>query len=389
MSQVRPFLLERQESVLKIKQTLEKQSFFNFETPMKYLISLSSVFILTSLVMFSSCVYEEGTLQNEPTTAPMTIENPFSGRPIIFYNVENLFDTKDDPRTDDDEFTPFGDKEWDETRYREKLARIETVISYLDKLPALIGLVEIENRTVLEDLCNTGKLSSIDYGIAQFDSPDRRGIDCALLYDKAVFQVTESTKYPVRLEDNPNYLTRDILYVKGVFSGNIETHVFVNHWSSRREGQQETEHKRIAAAKVLRKKVENIQKTNPAANIIILGDFNDHPTDKSLETILRAKESGYESEGDLINLLYDDHIQGKGTSVHDRKWGVIDQIIVSQALYDGTSGIAIENRNAEILREDELIFTYPDGGQKPSSSYGGKKYYGGFSDHLPVYIILK
>lgn len=349
--------------------------------------TVQSPFILfMSLATLSSCIQDSHT-ENEPI--PMTDQHSFSGRPVLFYNVENLFDTKDDPRTDDDEFTPSGYKEWDETRYKEKLGRITTVMSYLDKLPVLIGLVEIENRTVLEDLCKTGKMASLDYGIVHFDSPDRRGIDCALLYDRAVFHVDESTKYPVQLEDNPNYLTRDILYVKGTFSGNVAAHIFVNHWSSRREGQLETEHKRIAAAKILREKVDHIQQNDPKANIIILGDFNDHPTDKSLEKILRAKESGYESHGDLINLLYDEHVLGKGTSVHEREWSVIDQIIVSQPLYDGSSGLGMENRDAVIMREDALIYTYPDGGQKPSSSYGGKKYYGGFSDHLPVYIILK
>ena len=318
----------------------------------------------------------------------MSNKNDFAGRPVVFYNVENLFDTKNDPRTDDDEFTPHGYKGWDEERYETKLEQIEAAIGLIGKAPVLIGLVEVENQKVLEDLIEEGKLEDVDYGIVQYDSPDRRGIDCALLYDEAIFKLKESTKFPVTLPDNPNYLTRDILYALGEING-AEMHVFVNHWSSRREGKRETEHKRIAAAKVLRSKVDVILKNDPDANILILGDFNDHPTDRSLETILRAKESGYAAEGDLINLLYDEHEIGEGTAVHDREWGVIDQIIVSQSFYDGTEGVGIEGRDAEILRRNELLYTYPDGGQKPNSTYGGRKYYGGYSDHLPVYIILK
>lgn len=318
----------------------------------------------------------------------MSNKNDFAGRPVVFYNVENLFDTKNDPRTDDEDFTPYGYKSWDEERYETKLERIEEAIGLIGKPPVLIGLVEVENREVLEDLIDEGKLEDVDYGIVQYDSPDRRGIDCALLYDEDVFKLKQSTKYPVTLPDNPNYLTRDILYVEGEIGG-AEMHVFVNHWSSRREGKRETEHKRIAAAKVLREKVDIILKNDPDANILILGDFNDHPSDKSLETILRAKESGFASEGDLINLLYDEHELGEGTAVHEREWGVIDQIIVSQGLYDGTEGVGIEGRDAEILRRNELLYTYSDSGQKPNSTYGGRKYYGGYSDHLPVYIILK
>lgn len=353
---------------------------------MSQFFRLSAVLVL-SIIMLHSCdenLASNDLIENEI----MSKHNDFAGRPVVFYNVENLFDTKNDPLTDDDEFTPHGFKGWNEERYETKLEQIEAAIGLIGKPPVLIGLVEIENRKVLEDLIEEGKLEDIDYGIVQYDSPDRRGIDCALLYDESVFTLKYSTKYPVTLPDNPNYLTRDILYVQGEL-GEAEMHVFVNHWSSRREGKSETEHKRIAAATVLREKVNAILKNDAHANILILGDFNDHPTDKSLETILRAKESGYAADGDLINLLYDEHELGEGTAVHDREWGVIDQIIVSQGFYDGTEGVGIEGRDAEILRRNELLYTYPDGGQKPNSTYGGRKYYGGYSDHLPVYIILK
>lgn len=314
----------------------------------------------------------------------------FAGRPVVFYNVENLFDTENDPRTNDEDFTPHGYKEWDEDRYETKLERIEDALSEFQKPPLLIGLAEIENRKVLEDLIEEGDFAETNYGIAHFDSPDRRGIDVALLYDQDAFKLINSTKLRVRLDNDRDFVTRDILYVEGELKGGITTHVFVNHWSSRREGEKETEHKRIAAAETLREKVDEILKADPDANILILGDFNDHPTDESLQTVLRAKESGYEGKGDLINLLFDEHQNGEGTSVHRGDWAVIDQIIISQAIYDNKSGFGINGNDAEILRDDDLLFkNRSTGEEKPNATYGGRKYYGGYSDHLPVYIILK
>lgn len=312
-----------------------------------------------------------------------------SGRSIVFYNVENLFDTKNNPNKNDDDFTPTGYKKWTNERYETKLERIEDAINEFATPPVLIGLVEVENRDVLEDLVEEGDFDNIDYGIAHFDSPDRRGIDCALLYDKNAFSLIQSSKIAVKLDYNRHFATRDILYVIGEMKGGGILHVFVNHWSSRREGKFKTEHKRTEAAETLREKVDEILGDDPLANIVILGDFNDHPDDKSVEFVLRAKESGYEQEDDLINLLYDDHAAGQGTAVHRGEWAVLDQIIVSQGLYDGKSGLGIEGNDAQIMRRDKLLFKRRDGFEKPNPTYGGRKYFGGHSDHLPVYIILK
>jgi predicted extracellular nuclease len=316
-------------------------------------------------------------------------QNSFSGRSVVFYNVENLFDTKNNPNKDDDDFTPTGFKKWNNERYEKKLERIEDALDKFKDPPLLIGLVEVENRDVLEDLSIEGDFRDVSYGIVHYESPDRRGIDVGLLYDKDAFTVIESTKISVKLDYNRHFATRDILYVEGEMDGGVSMHVFVNHWSSRREGKSETEHKRLEAAETLREKVDEILGDNPDANILILGDFNDHPNDKSLEIVLRAKESGYEQDGDLINLLYDEHMNGEGTSVYDREWAVLDQIIVSQSMYDGKSGMGIKSNDAIIIRDDKLIFRHRSGDEKPNPTYGGPKYYGGYSDHLPVYIILK
>lgn len=332
--------------------------------------------------------------------------NSFSGRAVVFYNVENLFDTVNHPQKADDDFTPKGSRLWTPERYHTKINRIADVLSLFNHLPAMVGFAEVENRDVLEDLIRGPILQKVDYGIAHFESPDRRGIDCALLYDRSIFDVISSKKMPIKPSKSGGYaefLTRDILHVFGELkesaTGNnastVPLHIFVNHWSSRREGVEETRHKRLLAASVLRTEIDTILDENHLANIIVMGDFNDHPDDLSLETILGAVpaqvlddnlESGKRS---LVNLLYEEHQAGEGTSVHRREWAVLDQIIVSQALYNEHAGLGLLDQNAEILKLDKLLYTYKDGGQKPNATYGGRKYHGGYSDHLPVYIGLK
>ena len=326
----------------------------------------------------------------------------FTGRAAVFYNVENLFDTVDNPNKDDDDFTPRGEYAWDQKRYQTKLDRIAEVLSLFQGLPAFIGLVEIENREVLEALLKQPDLSSIDYGIAHFESPDRRGIDCALCYDKAVFTTTSSRKLEVTLANEPRFVTRDILHVEGTLEGGTNLHLFVNHWSSRREGRAETEHRRIKAAEILRQAIDEIFQADPNANILVMGDFNDYPTNRSLEVVLQAKSVEYIEalsksdspsssqlhEQPLVNLLYDDHLEERGTAVYKRKWGVLDQIVVSQAIYNRTAGIGLIQQDAQIVRIEKLLYTYHDGGQKPDATFGGGKYHGGYSDHLPVYVGL-
>ena len=352
-------------------------------------MKINSLYIL--LLLFTSCENMENIEDGEPVDnqPTMSITKEFSNRSVVFYNVENLFDTKDDPHKDDIDFTPNGEYLWDEERYQTKLEKISEAINFIDETPILIGLAEIENYKVLEALIQTKGMTDVNYDFVHFESPDKRGIDCALLYDEDAFKIISTEKISITLSYNKNFATRDILHVFGELDGGVKTHVFVNHWSSRREGTSETEHKRLKAAEILRENVDRIIEDDPNANIIIIGDFNDYPTNKSLHKVLRAKEAGYENNDDLINLLYDEQMNGEGTSVYQREWDVLDQVIISQSIYDNKSGLGIKNNDAEILDEDKLIYTYNDGGSKPSSTYGGRKYYGGYSDHLPVYIILK
>lgn len=300
---------------------------------------------------------------------------------VGFYNVENLFDTEDEPGVNDNDFTPDGDKNWTEERYYDKLDKIARVFNAMNKSdwPVILGLAEVENKDVLKDLIKQKDLVSADYGIVHYDSPDTRGIDVALLYRKEFFQVLKKTSIDISNPDFIHSKTRDILHVKGQFFNGEIVHFFVNHWSSRRDGILETEPKRVFQAAQLRKEVDKIKANAPEEKIIIMGDFNDYPTDKSLKQVLKADIQG---DG-LYNLAYALHMDGKGTINYKNKWGMFDQFIVSSNVFE--KGLILKTKQQKILYTDWLVWK----GKKPNRTYGGNKYYGGFSDHLPTYIDLE
>ncbi len=311
---------------------------------------------------------------------------------IMFYNVENLFDTKDDPEKKDEEFLPEGARYWSEYRYKSKLEKIYKVIVGIGEwdIPQIVGLCELENRSVLDDLLSKTPLYKTDYKILHFESPDRRGIDVGLLYRSQYFSpyLTKAipVKWPASVKAGP---TRDILYVAGTTNTKDTLHIFVNHWPSRWGGQMETEGKRITVAKLVKKETDSIFKTNPDANIVIMGDLNDHPTDRSVLEILKAK-TNYNNikPKTLYNLSYYlEHEKHLGTHKYAGQWGILDQIIVSYGLMDTTSSVFTSLENAYIYNPDFLL--EPDEkytGKKVFRTYLGFKYHGGYSDHLPTYL---
>ncbi len=312
---------------------------------------------------------------------------------VLFYNVENLFDIEDDPLSIDDEFTPESDKQWTEERYEKKLDDLSEVFTSVDKknLPAIIGLCEVENRQVLQDLISNRKMKKGEYGIVHEDSPDIRGIDVALIYRKDLYEVEAWKKIPVNIPSD-SVTTRDILYVKGTIPGDEVLHCFVNHWSSRRDGEKETERRRIYASVTLRKAVDSILNFEPEAKIIIMGDFNDEPTNNSLHTFLNANNKRRNTTNrDLYNLMYDMHnLESKGTYSYKGNWNMLDQLIVSQSLIRDSKGFHIDFTGGKILREDWMMYNNPKIGETtPNKTYGGVSYFGGVSDHLPVYLILQ
>ncbi|MGC1516347.1 MAG: endonuclease/exonuclease/phosphatase family protein, partial [Maribacter sp.] len=210
---------------------------------------------------------------------------------IAFYNVENLFDTEFNTATLDRDFTPLGAQQWTVDKYRKKLTKLSNTISAIGDVehrypPVLVGLAEVENSTVLAALLDTGPLKDLDYGFMHFDSPDERGIDTGLLYRKRLFEVIDAEPIALMV-DNPGGVrdrTRDILYVKGILNGET-VHVFVNHWPSRRDGGVETEYKRMRAAQLIIERITLLKATEVDCNIIVMGDFNDDPSSKSMQLL--------------------------------------------------------------------------------------------------------
>jgi predicted extracellular nuclease len=312
---------------------------------------------------------------------------------IVSYNVENLFDTIDDPNKDDNEFLPGSKSEWNSDRYQKKIKNLAQVISSINKneLPELVGLVEIENENVVQDLINYKFLISGNYGIVHHDSPDERGIDVALIYRKDEFWIIDYKAINVFYDFEPKTKTRDILYVKGKLKNGEILHVFLNHWSSRRDGEETSEPKRLYTAKLLRSKCDSIFLKEKKAKIIIMGDFNDEPTNKSLSQVLMANENqDPKNNSQLTNLMYDKHLFGHGTYYYKGNWNMLDNMIVSQALFNSPGKYQVSYDGCQIFTARWMMYDNVKTGElTPNRTYNGSNYLGGYSDHLPIYMILK
>ncbi|MBE0676615.1 MAG: hypothetical protein IH591_18315 [Bacteroidales bacterium] len=317
-----------------------------------------------------------------------------SGITVAFYNVENLFDTNDDEGTGDDEYLPGSAKQWDEKRFGKKVKDIAETLGSLNKteLPGIIGLAEVENRNVLDRLVDESPLKRGKYGIVHSDSPDERGIDVALLYRPDEFTMLESRTISVVFSFLPEDKTRDILYVKGVMDDGLTYHIYVNHWPSRSGTERESEMRRFSAAAALRKDIDNILNFENDARIIIMGDFNDEPTNRSLMQVLNAtnKRRNYNYR-DLFNMMYDAHNEGTSGSIAWRgNWQMFDQIIVSFSILSENEGYHTGYESGQVYSSDEILFTDPETGFRgPNRTYGGDTYYGGVSDHLPIFVVFR
>lgn len=321
-------------------------------------------------------------------TAQTASKNADRENYIAFYNVENLFDTINDPATLDDDFTPSGKLQWNAPKYVEKLGRISEAIDLIPGgLPVFIGMCEIENVSVLNDLVKEPTLQDSSkkgyYSIIHADSPDERGIDVAALYDATRLKEVSFEYFTIALPDPKDPNTRDLLYVKGKLDQET-IHFFVNHWPSRSGGQAESEPNRLAVAGLLKSKVDALLAADANARIIIMGDFNDHPIDKSIHEILGAKES---PESALFNQMYALHVGGNGSYFYKGEWGALDQMITSKGIMNAP-GWHVTATSAGIVREEKLLFRDKEGVARPSRSYAGDSYKGGYSDHLPVYLRL-
>jgi predicted extracellular nuclease len=304
---------------------------------------------------------------------------------LMFYNVENYFDSFDDSLTNDSEFLPEGIRHWNYSRFLKKRNNIYKTIMAVGewKPPAIIGLCEIENRFVLNQLVYETPFAQFDYRIIHEESPDRRGIDVALLFNPKIFKVLGQTVIAIDFPFDPELKTRDILYVKGLVLGRDTLHVFVNHWPSRYGGELSSRPKRIFVAQQLAKHVDAIKKKNADAAIVVMGDFNDYPFNQSIKEELKA---GKEEENNrLINLMPENSYQ-LGTNKYDGDWGILDQIMVSPSLLLQDKPIFVFGRaqifDADFLLQKDTKFL----GKMPFRTFLGMKYKGGFSDHLPVFV---
>jgi len=308
---------------------------------------------------------------------------------IMFYNTENLFDTRNDSVTADDEFTPQGDMHWNNNRYTAKLNNLYKTIIALGgwQPPDIIGVCEIENCVVLSDLLNLTPLSKFPYRIIHDDSPDRRGIDVALLYNSETVRFLQSKYFNI---NKPGLFTREILYFKALIHRDT-CHFLINHWPSRSAGQLRTETDRLSAALRLRSIVDSLFQARPNAKIIITGDFNDEPQDESLSVCLSAGTDPGEAHSAVLYNLSIAPASGKfrGTVKFRGQWNLFDQVIVSGTLLQTKPGLWVLPSGYRIFGPSFLL-TEDDqyNGFKPFRTYNGYNYQGGFSDHLPVYIDL-
>lgn len=306
---------------------------------------------------------------------------------IAFYNLENFFDTKDDRGKDDGEYLPGSEKHWTPERYKRKKEHVAEVISSLKagRLPMLTGLAEVENKDVLDYLTDD-ELFRHRLGYVHFESDDRRGIDVALLYHKEHFTPLISKKLKVKVSSEPHFRTRDILYVKGRLTDGEKLHVFVNHWPSRREGVKESKHRRIAAAFTIKDEVQNILERNPEAKIVIMGDFNDYPSNSSVSKVLRGKKKRSIRQNEFFNLAYRPYLEKKGTHHSFYGWSMFDQMLVSHSLIYG-NGLITKDKACTIFANPMVMFyDRREKMYRPNRTYRGDHYHGGYSDHLPVFF---
>ena len=319
---------------------------------------------------------------------------------VGFYNLENLYDTINDPNKNDEEFLPEGKNAWNTHKYVTKLHNMAYAISTIgtdknDKFNTpeglwVLGVSEIENRTVLEDLVAQPEIADRNYQIVHYDSPDRRGVDVALLYNPKFFRVTNHKSYRLVVPNQPDFISRDQLVVSGILDDE-EFSFIVMHWPSRYGGEKRSLPGRMAAAHLCRHIADSILAEKPNAKIVMMGDYNDYPTNKSIIDGLRAKGRVEDMKGDdFYNPMWKMHKNGEGTNYYRDVKGVLDQCIITPALLkDENDPFATYQMYKPMVHSMEFLKQH-DGRYNgyPWRSFAGGVWQGGYSDHFPVYLIL-
>ncbi len=310
---------------------------------------------------------------------------------VGFYNVENIYDTLDAAGVDDAEFLPGSAKQWGSQRYWRKLDKTASVIAAMGKDlhpqgMAIVGLAEVENRRVVEDLVSREVLKGRGYRVVHEDGPDRRGVDVALIYNPALYKVYAHRSYRLHVADTA-FRTRDQLLVSGVLDGDT-THVIVAHWPSRRGGEQRSAPKRKAAAELGRRIVDSLLARNADARILYMGDLNDDPVNASVSRFFgatgdKAKAVG----GTFFNPMHEPYQKGIGSLAWRDSWNLFDQVLVSPGLVSGRGG-RYRYYGARIFNEPYLRQTEGNFAGYPNRTFVGDTYQDGYSDHFPVFLIL-
>jgi len=324
-------------------------------------------------------------------------EKKFEVECIAFYNLENLFDTVVDPDTNkilQDDFTPKGNHKWNTDKYYKKIRNMAEVISKIGKEvtplgPSVLGVCEIENRLVLEDLVAHELIASKHYNIIHQDGHDKRGIDCALIYDPLHFKVLAYKSIKLTMPDNPDFASRDQLLVSGELMGEL-IHFIVVHWPSRRGGESKSRPKRIQAAKLTKSIVDSLQVQNPKAKVVVMGDFNDDPISPSMKDFLNAHDNNKDfKDNEMFNTMMGHYKKGIGTLAYRDNWNLFDQFILTPSFIDDKK--EFENfsfyksavYNKTFLKNQKGNFS-----GYPYRTYVGSTFMGGYSDHFPVYLYL-
>jgi predicted extracellular nuclease len=313
---------------------------------------------------------------------------------IGFYNLENLFDTINDPGVDDEEFSPDGPRRYSAEIYLDKLTKLATVLSQMGTEinvdgPGILGVAEVENAGVLEDLVKHPLIAKRGYKVIHYNSRDARGIDVGLLYNPKYFSPEQSDKLFVSLPSGSKdaYYTRDVLWVKGKLDGE-DIHVYVNHWPSRSGGEKRSEPGRLAAARVCRTHMDSIRKIEKNPKVIVMGDLNDDPINKSITEVIGAQASKEDVlKGGMYNPWTELYKKGYGTLAYQDAWGLFDQILVSHPwLTENQKGFFF--KTARIFNKEYMVENKGRYKGYPMRTWDGLTYRGGYSDHFPTYLIL-
>lgn len=310
---------------------------------------------------------------------------------VAFYNLENLFDTINNNGKYDIEFSPQGSRQWDGKKYWQKQYNMAYAISqmankFIPDGPAIVGICEIENVDVIKDLVNMAPIKHNKYKIVHYDSPDKRGVDVGMIYNPKFFKVLHSNSHRLTLEDRPSFKTRDQLVVTGLLGG-VKISVIVNHWPSRLGGERASSFLREAAAALTKHIADSLFAEDPNAGVIIMGDLNDDPDNKSVKDVIGAKKKISEVPvNGFYNPFWSLLDKGIGSLAYDGKWNLFDQILVSQNLLDGQS--KLKYWRAEVFNFAFLTNRSGDYKGYPFRTFAGGVFLNGYSDHFPTIVYL-